>query len=76
MSLKITNPHDLGLRIQSWIFLKKRTLNLSHRSIVAKFCIKNRSMVITEQFFGVILKLLACGMFLRGFTVSSYQRPL
>ena len=26
-------------------------------------------MVITEQFFGVILKLFACGMFLRGFTV-------
>ena len=31
-------------------------------------------MVITEQFFGVILKLFACGMFLRGFTVS-YATP-
>ena len=40
------------------------------------FALKNHSMVITEQFFGVILKLFACGMFLRGFTVSSYQRPL
>ena len=23
----VTNPHDLGSRIQSWILLKKRTLN-------------------------------------------------
>ena len=28
-------------------------------------------MVITEYFFGVILKLFARGMFLREFTVSS-----
>ena len=33
-------------------------------------------MVITEQFFGVFLNLFARGISLRGFTVSSYQRPL
>ena len=41
-----------------------------------KFCSKNRSMVITEEFCTLFLKLFALGIFLRGFTVSSYQRPL
>ena len=36
MSLKITNPHDLGLRIQSWIFLKKRALNQFNLFFVVK----------------------------------------
>ena len=33
-------------------------------------------MVITKEFFGVILILFARGIFLRGFTVSAYQRLL
>ena len=33
-------------------------------------------MVIKEDFFALFLKLFALGIFLHGFTVSSYQRPL
>ena len=35
-----------------------------------------RSMVIAEVFFTVHLKLFAFGIFLRGLTLSFYERPL
>ena len=34
------------------------------------------SVVITEVFLPLFLKLFPLGIFLRGFTLSSYQRPL
>ena len=43
---------------------------------LAKFCIKNHSMVITEEFVCVIFEIVSLGIFLRRFTVSSYQRAL
>ena len=51
-------------------------LNLVHRLLVSKVLYKASFYGDYRRIFGVILKLFARGMFLRGFTVSSYQRPL
>ena len=38
------------------------------------FVLRIVRIVITEEFFALFLKLFSLGIFLRGFTVSSYQR--